>query len=290
MQDFVAPSLAQSGNYEAALQAAFHAADDEVLKVCRETPQQDGNVSGAGATATVAIVKQNEVITANLGDSSAVLQRSGRQLMLSREHRVYGKCVSPHFSMFNLNLQGVPHFQWGRKRSMEELSLMHWIALTVLFVAGSSLVDTVPLQLNIQYQLSDCRLILFVRHILPRSTLLWPCRSKAAKAERKRVQDTGGWVSSDGRVCDVLAVSRAFGDAEFKGEGLSQLLADGVKARFWTQKFADAARFTSDPVIATPTVTYTSLGEELGDEFIVMGTDGLWYVPVFCTHAVFSSM
>lgn len=105
------------------------------------------------------------------------------------------------------------------------------------------------------------------------------CRSKAALAEKQRIKATGGWVSSDGRVCDVLAVSRAFGDAEFKGEGLKRLLADGVNARFWTQDFADAAHFTSDPVIATPAVTYTAVSEELGDEFIVMASDGLWYAP-----------
>lgn len=102
------------------------------------------------------------------------------------------------------------------------------------------------------------------------------CRSKAALAERKRVQDTGAWVSYDGRVCDVLAVSRAFGDAEFKGDGLKQFLTDGVNARFFTQKFADTVRFTSDPVIATPAVTYTSVGAEQGDEFIVIASDGLW--------------
>lgn len=94
MQDFVAPALQQSGNYEAALQAAFQAADTEVLNVCR-SKLLDGNVSGAGATATVAVVKPNEVITANLGDSSAVLQRNSRQISLTREHRVYGKCVIP---------------------------------------------------------------------------------------------------------------------------------------------------------------------------------------------------
>lgn len=51
---------------------------------------------------------------------------------------------------------------------------------------------------------------------------------------------TGGWVD-DGRVCGVLAVSRAFGDPEFKGkEGLQRLLVRGVSTGLWTQKFADS--------------------------------------------------
>ena len=47
------------------------------------------------------------------------------------------------------------------------------------------------------------------------------------KAETARVKATGAWIY-DGRVCNILAVSRAFGDWEFKGNGLKQLLQGGV--------------------------------------------------------------
>ncbi|CAI7844563.1 unnamed protein product, partial [Closterium sp. NIES-53] len=39
--------------------------------------------------------------------------------------------------------------------------------------------------------------------------------SPIAKAEIKRIEKAGGWVSQ-GRVCGVIAVSRAFGNANFK--------------------------------------------------------------------------
>ena len=48
------------------------------------------------------------------------------------------------------------------------------------------------------------------------------------QAEIDRVEAAGGWVE-DERVCDILMVSRAFGDADFKGEGLHRLLSSGVK-------------------------------------------------------------
>lgn len=48
----------------------------------------------------------------------------------------------------------------------------------------------------------------------------------------------GGWVE-DERVCGMLAVTRAFGDPEFKGEGLQKLLRRGVEEGFWTQEEAD---------------------------------------------------
>ena len=104
------------------------------------------------------------------------------------------------------------------------------------------------------------------------------CRSEIAQAEIKRVQDCGGWISRDGRVCDVLAVSRAFGDWEFKGKGLSTLLQAGIGEEWWDQEWADSVSFTGDPVVATPSVTQTAISEEAGDEFLVVATDGLWCV------------
>ena len=59
-----------------------------------------------------------------------------------------------------------------------------------------------------------------------------PCRvfgnTKTVESEVARVEGTGGWISDD-RVCDILAVSRAFGDPQFKGEGLPSLLQYGVE-------------------------------------------------------------
>jgi hypothetical protein len=44
----------------------------------------------------------------------------------------------------------------------------------------------------------------------------------------------------DGRVCGVLAVSRAFGDPEFKGPGLEHLLQRGTSVGMWTKEFASS--------------------------------------------------
>ncbi len=53
-------------------------------------------------------------------------------------------------------------------------------------------------------------------------------QGKGVESEIERVQSVGAWVS-DGRVCDILAVSRAFGDSEFKGEGLQDMLVSGIE-------------------------------------------------------------
>jgi serine/threonine protein phosphatase PrpC len=129
-----------------------------------------------------------------------------------------------------------------------------------------------------------------------------------ARAEAARVEAAGGWVQ-DGRVCGVLAVSRALGDPEFKGkEGLAALLDEGAKRGWWDGAWAAQRRsgFRADPVVAEPDVHAMALrapaahaaGEGEGpqaqedgssngsgssqqqqppdDEFLVVASDGLW--------------
>lgn len=94
--------------------------------------------------------------------------------------------------------------------------------------------------------------------------------------ESKRVEESGGWVD-DGRVCGILAVSRAFGDAHFKGKGLETMLKEGIKDGFWTVEFADSVRFVGDPVISVPDVLEMTVSQDT-DEFVIVASDGLWDV------------
>jgi protein phosphatase 1A len=94
-------------------------------------------------------------------------------------------------------------------------------------------------------------------------------------SEIERVKSVGGWVD-DGRVCGVLAVSRAFGDWEFKGTGLPRLLETGIERGYWDAEFAGQQKFSADPVLSTPDVTETVLTED--DEFLIVASDGLWDV------------
>jgi len=68
-------------------------------------------------------------------------------------------------------------------------------------------------------------------------------------AERKRIEDHGGFVSSNGRVCGVLAVSRALGDIQY---------AQVISAR---------------PVVRT-----YLLDQEQPNSWLVIGCDGVWDV------------
>ena len=93
--------------------------------------------------------------------------------------------------------------------------------------------------------------------------------SKVGRSEIKRISDSGGWVLQM-RVCGILAVTRAFGDYEFKGgryELLEELRATGIP------KSVDLAR---PPVIAVPDVRV--LERTADDDFLIIATDGLWDV------------
>ncbi|PNW84026.1 hypothetical protein CHLRE_04g218150v5 [Chlamydomonas reinhardtii] len=176
--DISAPQLIES----------FHLADKALLKYLSDS---GGEVAaGAGATATVVVIKDDKLVVANVGDSQAVLSRRGNAVILAHYHRVYG--------------------------------------------SGADV-----------------------------------------SAEIERVKSVGGWID-DGRVCGVLAVSRAFGDWEFKGEGLPRLLETGIERGYWDSSFAAQQAFSADPVVATPDVTETLLSEE--DEFLIVASDGLWDV------------
>ena len=63
--------------------------------------------------------------------------------------------------------------------------------------------------------------------------------------ERKRIEDSGGFVTDSKRVNGVLALSRALGDCDLH-----------------------------PPMTCEPVVTVTPIEE--GDRFIIMGCDGLW--------------
>jgi serine/threonine protein phosphatase PrpC len=100
------------------------------------------------------------------------------------------------------------------------------------------------------------------------------------KSEIERVKSTGGWIE-DGRVCNILAVSRAFGDWEFKGlstptGGIKNLMSSGVEKDYWEKSFADKIKFSSDPVTVSPSFTEIDITED--DELFVIATDGMWDV------------
>lgn len=93
--------------------------------------------------------------------------------------------------------------------------------------------------------------------------------SKCGRSEMKRINDAGGWISQS-RVCGILAVTRAFGDYEFKG-GRFELL-DELKQS--DDKLASSATLETPPVICEPHCC-TMQRSQL-DEFIILATDGLW--------------
>eukprot|EP00803_Ostreobium_quekettii_P009136 evm.model.scf_558EXC.8 EVM.evm.TU.scf_558EXC.8 scf_558EXC:59871-62527(+) len=173
-------------NITPVLMKSFESADKELLEHLKE--KSGVRAAKSGSTATIALVKRDRIIVANVGDSRAVLCRNGAAFDLTTEHRVCGN-------------------------------------------------------------------------------------GTAVQPEIERVKSVGGWVS-DGRVCDVLAVSRAFGDWEFKGEGRQHGLAESVEEGFISREFAAKVHFTGDPIVATPDVTELALGET--DEFVIIATDGLW--------------
>ncbi|CAL5225273.1 g8068 [Coccomyxa viridis] len=167
---------------------SFRETDQKLLSWLQSSAPDDEK--NAGATATIALVRRDKLVIANVGDSRAVLSRKGQAVDLTTEHRVTGS-------------------------------------------------------------------------------------GPTVEAEVHRVEDVGGWIE-DGRVCDVIAVSRAFGDREFKGDGAKSMLQRGVSEEWWDQEFADSKDITGNLLEATPDVVEAPVRED--DEFLILATDGLWDV------------
>lgn len=179
-------TVPKSKDLEKTLVDTFEAFDEKVMDFLEE---KGGDLWNCGSTATVALLWEDRLAVANVGDSRAVLSRKGRAMDLSSEHRPYGK-------------------------------------------------------------------------------------SAISVREIDRITAAGGWIN-DGRVLGILAVSRAFGDMEFK-RGLEKLLVEGVLEGMWTKKFAKGVAFKEPPVVVTPDVLQMPL--EKNDDFLIVASDGLWEV------------
>ena len=180
-----APDGTPGGGYLAdALDRGFVATDAKLIDHVASLGEPE---CWSGSTCTVALVRDDRVVCANVGDSRALLVRkhkgaTSRGVELSSDHRPVGSC-------------------------------------------------------------------------------------KTGRQELDRIVRAGGW-STGGRVCGILAVSRAFGDYEFKG-GRFDLLEDLSE-----EPLAKKATLESPPVIPNPAVFECARSED--DEWLVLASDGLW--------------
>lgn len=169
---------------------------------------------GSGSTATGVLVRRDAVVCANVGDSHVVLSRGGRAVELTVEHRLSGERPSTAEEVRRIEQVG-----WGGSgQGFDNTGRDRGHAATVHCAS-----------------IQDCLVRLPGCH-----TCVCCLRRAAARHAPRHVgppPQVGGWVT-DGRVCGILAVSRAFGDREYKGEGLQHLLERGVASGRWTAEFA----------------------------------------------------
>ncbi|CAI5473548.1 unnamed protein product [Closterium sp. Yama58-4] len=191
----------------------------------------------SGSTGTVAFVRHDRLFVAHIGDSRAVMARSHH--------------MSPHPPLRRLE----EHSSEPESGSTGTVAFVRHDRLFVAHIGDSRAVMAVG---GDEGYISDDH--------KPSGD------SSKAQAEIKRINKAGGWVSQ-GRVCGVIAVSRAFGNVAFKTRK-EEMMQQGVKKGKWTTRWVSKRKYDSDWISALPDVYGTELTEDA--EFVIIASDGLW--------------
>jgi serine/threonine protein phosphatase PrpC len=224
----------------------FQKIDSEFVQTCRED-------RSSGTTATVVLVTSTHVVCANVGDSRAILVSSNSpSKILSVDHR--------------------PNLQSERARIIE---------------CGGAIEDTNEIGMyRIYYYvktLSSFFSMIYVRIILAdmaKLVKLNPSLLQAVQIPQRLAQMVGFVMTS--RIQGSLCVSRAIGDAEFKGARRVKLFGPAPSRTLFGKHFLGSQSFNSsfaadkcDIVISEPSISITER-EPQNDEFLVIASDGVW--------------
>lgn len=111
----------------------------------------------------------------------------------------------------------------------------------------------------------DCRAVLSMKGGVAR--VLTADHKPQLPSEKERIEVAGGWVHNN-RVNGVLAVSRSFGDIQYKTfDGSTRFLTAEEEGGIWSK---------TQQVISKPDILEFSL--DVCHEFVVIASDGLWDV------------
>ncbi|GAB2274413.1 hypothetical protein Dimus_009180 [Dionaea muscipula] len=203
LHDLVREELTREEDWIEAMKRSFHLMDKEIVAwnegVCGNCrcELRSPLCDAAGSTAVVAIVTPDKIIVANVGDSRAVLSRSGNPVPLSSDHKVRtlrlllfkrkSKLSSIYF--FKINKKDILIFFLKKKRKKEIKSHAKDAEVAYYFLCIWFLAQTKKNE-----------------------------KKPDRPDELKRIQEAGGRVIYwDGpRVLGVLAMSRAIGDTYLK--------------------------------------------------------------------------
>jgi serine/threonine protein phosphatase PrpC len=278
---------------EAVLHDSITKMDDAFCNVC----QEDGREWESGATALVAMIVNEHLVIANIGDCRGVLCRSVQDTATYK--------ASSEWSILE-DLEDEIQGSISKEPATENPQNCYWKEVTnthtpaaekekhrIEKANGWITTDTeIPIAQLRRMDFLDEDVIAIVKRCLHHPGMGNATLATDSERSTKECKAAPQRILHISRICGELAVSRALGDRDFKAQ-FNSLSSQHVQVPF--SESSDSAwwdcplfltypddhnrRFQGDLVINTPDFQRVKLGEDgVSDEFLLLACDGLWDV------------
>ncbi|KAL3912655.1 MAG: hypothetical protein SGILL_006797, partial [Bacillariaceae sp.] len=279
---------------EAVLRGAITKMDDAFCTVC----QEGGREWESGATALVAMIVNDHLVIANVGDCRGVLCRSVNDTSLYDTSREWSMLEDLEEEVQEKNPSNTESY-FSRASYWREVTNTHSPAAgeeksRIERANGWITRDTeIPIAQLRRMDFLDEDVIAIVKRCLHYPSIGSAASPADSERSTKECKAAPQRILHISRVCGELAVSRALGDRDFKAQfnslsshdGSEDALPESCDVPWWdcpiflTYPDDHNRRFRGDLLINTPDFETVKIGEDgVSEEFLLLACDGLWDV------------
>ncbi|KAL3919579.1 MAG: hypothetical protein SGILL_003685 [Bacillariaceae sp.] len=286
----IAQSPYCAASVETVLRAAITKLDDAFCTVC----QEDGREWESGATALVAVLANEHLVIANVGDCRGVLGRSVQDSDSYDASKEWSKLEDIADEVRSSD-RTHPSSHYSRDCYWKEVTNTHSPGsekekARIEKANGWITTDTeIPMAQLRRMDFLDEDVIAILKRCLHYPSTANAAAAMDSERSTKECKAAPQRILHISRMCGELAVSRALGDRDFKAKfntlSSQENAQSGSHSPWWdcplflTYPDDHNRQFHGDLIINTPEFQRVRVGEDgVSDEFLLLACDGLWDV------------